>query len=94
MAIEFWNSKKDNFAAAFKVISNIDGLTIGDADSVSNGECFMPGVAGRVVLVTGAGRGIGRVSAELLASRQARVMAVSRTENELTTLGHGAEGRT
>lgn len=47
----------------------------------------MSGVEGRVALVTGAGRGIGQVAADLLASRGAWVMAVARSENELKTLG-------
>jgi NAD(P)-dependent dehydrogenase (short-subunit alcohol dehydrogenase family) len=38
-------------------------------------------------MVTGAGRGIGRVTAEILAERGARVMAVARSENELKSLG-------
>jgi len=47
----------------------------------------MAGVEGRIALVTGAGRGIGRETAELLASRGAEVMAVARSENELRNTG-------
>jgi len=47
----------------------------------------MAGVEGRVALVTGSGRGIGRETAELLASRGARVMCVARSEQELAKTG-------
>lgn len=47
----------------------------------------MSGVEGRVALVTGAGRGIGRVTAVLLSARGAKVMAVARSEDELSSLG-------
>ena len=47
----------------------------------------MSGVEGRVALVTGAGRGIGKVTAQLLAARGALVMAVARSEDELKSLG-------
>jgi NAD(P)-dependent dehydrogenase (short-subunit alcohol dehydrogenase family) len=45
---------------------------------------------GKVALVTGAGRGMGRATALALAERGARVMGVSRTEEELADLAREA----
>jgi NAD(P)-dependent dehydrogenase (short-subunit alcohol dehydrogenase family) len=48
----------------------------------------MAGVEGRIALITGGGRGIGRSTADLLASRGAKIMCVARSEDELTATGH------
>jgi NAD(P)-dependent dehydrogenase (short-subunit alcohol dehydrogenase family) len=48
----------------------------------------MAGVEGRTALITGGGRGIGRATADLLASRGATVMCVARSEEELAKTGH------
>jgi NAD(P)-dependent dehydrogenase (short-subunit alcohol dehydrogenase family) len=47
----------------------------------------MAGVSGRIALITGAGRGIGRRAAEMLAERGAKVMCVARSEKELSQVG-------
>lgn len=47
----------------------------------------MPGVKGRVVLLTGASRGIGAATAKLFLEGGAKVMAVSRSEKDLAATG-------
>ncbi|MEM8490466.1 MAG: SDR family oxidoreductase [Pseudomonadota bacterium] len=49
-------------------------------------------LAGRVALVTGAGKGIGRACALLLWQRGARVIAVARTQEDLETLAQESGG--
>jgi L-xylulose reductase len=44
------------------------------------------GFEGRTVLITGAGKGIGRETARLLAARGARIVALSRTKSDLDSL--------
>ena len=48
----------------------------------------MAGVEGRIALITGGGRGIGRAAADVLASRGARVMVVARNQHELEKTGY------
>ena len=70
---------------------DLDSGSIGDfiycyqksAESIRS----MAGVEGRLALITGGGRGIGRATAELLASRGARVMCVARSQKELAEVG-------
>jgi NADP-dependent 3-hydroxy acid dehydrogenase YdfG len=49
-------------------------------------------VAGKVVAITGAGRGIGAATARLLAARGARVVLGSRSEEELAATADAIAG--
>jgi len=49
--------------------------------------------SGKSVIVTGAGKGIGRACAQLMASRGAEVIALSRTQSDLTSLAAEIGGR-
>lgn len=54
---------------------------------------FTVDLSGKVAVVTGAGRGIGRAIALALAEAGARVIAVARTKGDLDALSAAAEGR-
>ncbi|SCY92779.1 SDR family oxidoreductase [Paracoccus tibetensis] len=47
---------------------------------------------GKSVIITGAGKGIGRATAQLMASRGADVVAISRTKTDLDSLGERCRG--
>ena len=48
---------------------------------------------GKSVIITGAGKGIGRVTALLMAARGARVVAISRTRSDLDSLARDTGGQ-
>lgn len=50
--------------------------------------------AGQTVIVTGAGKGIGRATTEMLAARGAAVVAIARTEADLSSLASATGCRT
>lgn len=50
--------------------------------------------SGKTVIITGAGKGIGRATAGLLAARGARIVAMARTEADLTSLAAETGART
>jgi NAD(P)-dependent dehydrogenase (short-subunit alcohol dehydrogenase family) len=49
--------------------------------------------SGKSIIITGAGKGIGRATAELLAQRGAEIVAVSRTRSDLDSLRAEIGGR-
>lgn len=56
-------------------------------------ETIAMSFAGKTVLITGAGKGIGRATAILLAGRGARIVALSRTQADLDSLAAEIGGR-
>jgi L-xylulose reductase len=63
-------------------MSDIDAGSRGEPGKVDRSREF----SGKTVLVTGAGKGIGRTTAQLMAQRGARVIALSRAAADLKTL--------
>jgi len=63
-------------------MSDIDASQPSERGQLDRGREF----AGKTVLITGAGKGIGRTTAQLMAQRGARVIALSRAADDLKTL--------
>ena len=68
-------------------------MSVTESQSPSRGlPQWAAGLDGHIALVTGAGRGLGRACALALSAAGAQVIAVARTEDDLSTLADEADG--